>query len=203
MAVRSRPSALPEPAGSACLEKAPCDTGYAIRTAQVTGLFDLSPSSVPSREVHERSTAGTSQVSKRPAETGAAFCRPSGPRWRGLLCWRGSPHEVPRRQPARFPPPSMAIPRYQQVLATARVSRGSRGPCGPDRRPASDLLYSEVLLCPPQLSPPVVTGLSKRGWWPPTTERCPRQQPGRTSSGPAVPGGLHGDHSMCPSTPRN
>jgi len=54
------------------LEQAPCDTGYAIRTAQVTGLFDLSPSSVPSREVRERSTAGTSQVSKRPAETGAA-----------------------------------------------------------------------------------------------------------------------------------
>jgi hypothetical protein len=34
------------------------------------------------------------------------------------------------------------------------------------------------------------------------TESCPRQQPGRSSSGPAIPGGLHGDHSRCPSTSR-
>ena len=48
------------------------DTGCAIRTAQVTRPFDRSPLSVPSREVYERSTAGTSQVSRRSAETGAA-----------------------------------------------------------------------------------------------------------------------------------
>ena len=36
------------------------------------GSVDLSPSSVPSREVRERSTAGTSQASKRSAETSAA-----------------------------------------------------------------------------------------------------------------------------------
>ena len=55
----------------------PCDTGYVIRTAQITGLFDLWPLlAVPSREVHERSTAGTSQVSKRSAKTGAATAKP-------------------------------------------------------------------------------------------------------------------------------
>jgi hypothetical protein len=48
------------------------DTGCVIRTAQVTGPFDRSPLSVPSREVHERSTVGTSQVSRRSAETDAA-----------------------------------------------------------------------------------------------------------------------------------
>jgi hypothetical protein len=132
-----------------CLEQAPCDTGYLIGTAQVTGLLDLSPSSVPSCDVHERSTAGTSQVRKRSAETGAAtanrepvhpwpvaFCRPSGPRWRGLLSWRGRPHEAPRRQPARFRP----RPRRCPVPAGFSRRRRSRGPCGPDRRPASDLL---------------------------------------------------------------
>jgi hypothetical protein len=34
---------------------------------------------------------------------------------------------------------------------------------------------------------------------------CPREKPrspGRTSSRPAEPGGLHGDHSRCPSAPR-
>jgi hypothetical protein len=152
MAVRSRASAPPEPAGSAVPGAGPLDTGYVIRTAQVTGLFDLSPlSSVPSREVHERSTAGTSQVSKRSAETGAAtanrepvhpwpvvaFFRPSWPRWRGLLSWRGSP--LKRRGVSRhgFRPRPWRYPGISRVLATAR---GSRGPCGPDRRPASDLL---------------------------------------------------------------
>ena len=48
------------------------DTGCVIRTEQVTVPFDRSPLSVPSREVCERSTAGTSQVSGRSAEAGAA-----------------------------------------------------------------------------------------------------------------------------------
>jgi hypothetical protein len=133
------PSQAPGDHGCALSCQAPCDTGYVIRTAQVTGLFDLSPSSVPSREVHERSTAGTSPVSKRSAETGAAtanwepvhpwpvvaFCRPSGP------------HEAPRRRPTRFRPRPRRYPGTSRVLATAR---GPCGPCGPDRRPISDLL---------------------------------------------------------------
>ena len=48
------------------------DTGCFIRTAQVTGPFDRSPLLAPSREVYERSTAGTFQVSRRSAETDAA-----------------------------------------------------------------------------------------------------------------------------------
>jgi len=48
------------------------DTGCVIRTEQMTDPFDRSLLSVPSRAVCERSTAGTSQVSRRSAETGAA-----------------------------------------------------------------------------------------------------------------------------------
>src|ERR1700691_1203746 len=62
----------PEPASSAAPGVGPCDTGHVIRTAQATGLFDLSPSPAPSREIPERSTAGTLQVSKRPADTATA-----------------------------------------------------------------------------------------------------------------------------------
>jgi len=102
----------------------PCDTGYVIRTAQITGLFDLSPLlAVPSREVHERSTAGTSQVSKRSAETGAATAKPrAGSTMAGRCLLHGSA-------------PSTAIPRYQQGSRD-----GPRTMRGPDRRPASDLL---------------------------------------------------------------
>lgn len=96
---------------------------------------------VSSREVHERSTAGTPQVSKRPAETGAAtanrepvhpwpavaFCRPSVPRWRGLLPWSGSPHEAPRRQPARFRPRPRRYPGTSRVLAPAADPAGHAG----------------------------------------------------------------------------
>src|SRR6266516_590304 len=64
--------ASPEPAGSAVHGVGTCDTGGGIRTVQVTGLFDLSPSLVPSREVHEEPAAGTSPVSKGPTGTGAA-----------------------------------------------------------------------------------------------------------------------------------
>src|ERR1039457_6158276 len=80
LALRSRASAPPEPAVQRCAELAHL-TGI-VRTAQVTGPFDLSPSSVPSREVREWSTAGTSQVSERSAETGAAAAphRPAGGR---------------------------------------------------------------------------------------------------------------------------
>src|SRR6202158_5691794 len=63
-------------------------------------LFDLSPSSVPSREVPERSTAGPCQVSKRSVETRAApasrkqvypwpvvaFCSPSADQASAACC---------------------------------------------------------------------------------------------------------------------
>ena len=64
--------------------RSPAGTGLTLAQlsgAQVTGLFDLSPSSVPSREVHDRSTAGTWQVSQRSAETGAA------PTWEPVHPW--------------------------------------------------------------------------------------------------------------------
>jgi hypothetical protein len=120
----------PEPAGSAVRGGrgvGTCDTGGVVRTVQVTGLFDLSPSSVPSREVHEKSTAGTSQVSKGPAGTGAA---PAS--WEPVIgvqslhsagraqarqarraARRGSANEghCARRHSS---PPSKAIPRCQQ-----------------------------------------------------------------------------------------
>ena len=46
-----------------CVEFGPCDTGGVIGTAQVTGLLDLSPSSLPCRQVHE----GPPQVHRRSA----------------------------------------------------------------------------------------------------------------------------------------
>jgi len=65
----------PDPVGTAAVS-ALCSTSCVIRTAQVTGPFDPLPSSVPSREVHGRPAAGTSQVSQRPAEL--AQHRPAG-----------------------------------------------------------------------------------------------------------------------------
>ena len=108
----------------------PLHTDYATRTAQVMGLFDLSPSSAPSREVHERSTAGTSRVNERSADTGAVGH--AGPCCAGMAAQRtrhGAGSTVPL--------PSKATPPYQQ---------GSRG-CPrilwamrrPDRRLTSDL----------------------------------------------------------------
>jgi hypothetical protein len=97
-----------QPAGSPGRGTGLCGTGCVIRTAQVTGPFGRSPSSIPSREVHERSIAGTSQVSKRSAETRApasckqaypwpvvAFCRPG----RGGLLRGVSVKEI--RDPSR------------------------------------------------------------------------------------------------------
>ena len=61
----------------------PLHTDYVTRAAQVMGLFDLSSSSAPSREAHERSTTGTSRVNERSAETGAVGH--AGPRLAQLL----------------------------------------------------------------------------------------------------------------------
>jgi len=118
----------------------PCDTSGVIRTMQVTGLLTSRPS-VPScevhdREVHERSTAGTSQVSKRSAETGQLGAGSSvagrcilqamrGPGRRGLQPRRGSAHEAPRRQAAQFPSPR----RYPDTSRVHAAVRGSREPC--------------------------------------------------------------------------
>ncbi len=85
-------------------------------TAQVTGLLtSRCPRHRPARcrkgppQVHRKSVrgqrkTGAATANREPVHPwpAVAFCRPSGPRWRGLLCWRGSPHEAPRRQPARF-----------------------------------------------------------------------------------------------------
>jgi hypothetical protein len=81
--------------------------------AQVTGPFDRSPLSVSSREVYERSTAGTSQVSGRSAETDAA---PAS--WKLVIRGRSlrSAAHVQTRQAraAARRGQSKAIPRYQQ-----------------------------------------------------------------------------------------
>jgi hypothetical protein len=56
------------------------------------GTFD----SAPSREVHERSTTGTSRVNERSVETGAV--RHAGQGWHSLLSWQGSAREAPQRR---------------------------------------------------------------------------------------------------------
>jgi hypothetical protein len=76
-------------------------------------LFDRSPSSVPSCELHERSTAGTSQVSKGSAETGAHW--PAGSRFtRGRSLHSAAHPQTRQARPAARRGHSKAIPRYQQ-----------------------------------------------------------------------------------------
>jgi hypothetical protein len=124
MAERSRARARPEQAGSTAPWSRPLRYRLRHQDCPGSGSFDPSPSSVPSREVRERSTAGEQKVSGIGAATAnrepvrpwpvVAFCRPSGPRWRGL--------------------PSTAKP------ATSKVPVTARGLCGPGRRSAGDLL---------------------------------------------------------------
>jgi len=73
---RQRPA---EPAGSAGRGAGLCGASCVSRTAQVMGLFDLSPSSGPFREIPERSTAGQQEADG----TGAA-----PPRWKHMYPWR-------------------------------------------------------------------------------------------------------------------
>ncbi len=144
--LQRRPSPRTGPSGAS-----PSDTCGVTRTAQITGLFDPLAVLGTGGEVDKRSTAGTWQVSKRSAETGAApaagnrFLRgPSlhsvGHAWarqaHGLL--PGAVTQMKRHgasQAAQGPPQSKAIPRYQQ---------GSRLPAdpwathGPARRTTRD-----------------------------------------------------------------
>jgi hypothetical protein len=110
------------------------DTGCVIRTAQVTGPFDPSPLSVPSREVYERSTAGTSQVSGRSAKV--APHRPDGSWFIRGRSLRSAAHVQARR--------ARAAARRGQSKAIPDISRGSRecpwipwATRGPDPRSAS------------------------------------------------------------------
>ncbi len=100
-----------------------CGTSCVIRTAQVTGPFDPLPSSVPSREVHDRSAAGTSQVSQRPAEL--ARHRAAG------LSMAGRCILPPMRRPgSRGLLPGVVSPkRYPDINRVLATARGSRGPC--------------------------------------------------------------------------
>ena len=102
------------------------DAGRAIRAAQVTGPFDRSPLSVPSREVYERSTAGTSQVSRRSAETGAA---PAS--WKLVLSVAGGCILQPMFRPGRrgLLPGVVSPKRYPDISRVLVSARGSRGPC--------------------------------------------------------------------------
>jgi hypothetical protein len=151
-------------------------------------LFDLSPSSVPSREGHERSTAGPCQVSKRSAETRAhrpagsrfirgrfvAFCSPSADQ-AGAACCPGA--VSPKR-----------CPDISSVLTTARGSQWAMR--RPDPRPASDL-------------PGALTGSSPRTGGP-SKSRSKRfgEPPASASPPPAIrpnapPGRAH-DRGRCP-----
>ena len=105
-----------------------------LRSSQV--LFDRSPTSGPSREVHERSTAGTSQVSKKPTGTGAApaswkqaypwpvvaFCSPPADKTGAACC--------PTWSAQNDTPISAAFTRLTVIPLAMR---------GPDPRPTSDL----------------------------------------------------------------
>ena len=89
------------------------------------GSFDRSPLSVPSREVHERSTAGTSQVSKRSAETGAApASRKQVYSW-PVVAFCSHP-QTRQARPAGPRGQSKAVPNISSVLTTAA---DPNGPC--------------------------------------------------------------------------
>ena len=107
---------------------------------QVTGLFDLSPSSLSCREVHEgppqvhrRSVRGQRLLARRrPARSrfirgqslhsaGHAQARRARPAAR-----RGSANEAPRRYATQFPPRPRRYPDISRILATAR---GFLEPC--------------------------------------------------------------------------
>jgi hypothetical protein len=79
MAVCSRASAPPEPAGQRCLEQAPCDTGYVIGTAQVTGpltsrRYRYRPAGCRKGppQVHRRSVRGQRKLARQRL-TGSRF----------------------------------------------------------------------------------------------------------------------------------
>jgi hypothetical protein len=124
-----------EPAGSAVRGVGTCDTGGGVRTVQVTGLFDLSPSSVPSRQVHEsppqvhrRSVRGRRELARhrsvrsRPSMSSRCILQARQARHAvGVVAQMKAtaPGGTVRRRPKRYPGVS-------KVLATARKSRG---PC--------------------------------------------------------------------------
>jgi hypothetical protein len=133
-----------------CVEFGPGDTGSVIRTAQVTGLFDLSPSSLPCRQVHEgpqqvhrRSVRGQRILAqRRPARSrfirgqslhsaGHAQARRARPAAR-----RGSANDAPRRHATKFRPVQGATSDISRILATAR---GFLEPCRLQRRTTTDL----------------------------------------------------------------
>ena len=95
-------------------------------------------------QVHPRSVRGQRKLARRRL-TGSRFIHGRSLHSAGQAGHAGAArcpgvaaqHEAPRRQPARFRPRPRRYPGTSRVLATAR---GSRGPSGPDRRPASDLL---------------------------------------------------------------
>jgi hypothetical protein len=106
------------------VEFGPGDTGGVIRTAQVTGLFDLWPSSLPCRQVqegppqaHRRSVRGQRILAQhRPARSrfirgrslhsaGHAQARKARPAAR-----RGSANEAPRRHATQLRPVQGATP---------------------------------------------------------------------------------------------
>ncbi len=99
------------------------------------------------------------------------------------------------------------LPQIEKVLAEAAaadVAGDARHGCGP--QPAAPRTLARRAERRERLARArdrlAAEDKARRGAQPPPTESCPRQQPGRSSSGPAVPGGLHGDHSRCPSTSR-
>lgn len=121
----------PDPVGTAAVS-ALCSTSCVIRTAQVTGPFDPLPSSVPSREVHGRPAAGTSQVSQRPAEL--AQHRPAG------LSVAGRCILPPIRRPgSRGLLPGGSVQSDPISAGLPRLPLDPRATRGPDPRPTSGL----------------------------------------------------------------
>jgi hypothetical protein len=109
------------------------DTGCAITAVQVTGPFDRSPLSVPSREVNERSTAGTSQVSRRSASWKlvyprpvVAFCSPCADQARAAAR-RGQTNAIPRCQQGSRECPWIPGPRVGQTLDPPVIFREPDG----------------------------------------------------------------------------
>ena len=121
------------------VEFGPGDTGGIIRTAQVTGFFDLSPSSLPGREVHE----GPPQVHRRSArgQRIPARRRPARRRFIGGQSLHSAGHaQASRARPAarrgsakRRHAPCDTVPprprRYPDISRSLATARGFLEPC--------------------------------------------------------------------------
>jgi hypothetical protein len=133
-----------------CVESGPGDTGGVIRTAQVTGLFDLWPSSPPCRQVHE----GPPQVHRRSARGQRILARRRPARSRFT---RGQwPHSAGHAQASRARPAARRGSAMKRHGAMRHSSAPSKAlppvSAGFSRLPADSLSHAGAV----NVGPPVI-----------------------------------------------